>query len=161
MEFLDERFWLAACFVIFVYIAYRPVKKAILNSLDNKISAIKAYLSEAEKLKNEAEKLLQKTEQQMLDLDNLKSQIMSKAQEQVDNLIAHRNQEIEKLMERREQDMLTDLKVSQEQTIREVQAELMSKVTNVVTTYFIDQRSKSSDLDIAKNINGKKDFFTE
>ncbi len=158
MEFLDERFWLAVCFVIFVCLAYRPVKKAILNSLDAKIQAIKLYLTEAENLKNEAEILLQKTQKQILKFKDLKGEILGNAQSEVDNLITSRNKEIAKLIERREKDALTNIKLKQDQAMKEVQAELIDNVTKVVATYFTNLKDESSDLDIAKNINGKKDL---
>ena len=41
MHFFDENFWIAVSFVIFLYFAYKPIKKAIINSLDAKINEIK------------------------------------------------------------------------------------------------------------------------
>ena len=161
MEFLDERFWLAICFVIFIYISYRPIKKAILNSLDAKISAIKSYLAEAEELKKEAENLLQKTEQQMLKLASLRTEIFSNAQNEVDNLIISREREINKLIERREHDSLIAMKLKQNQAIADAQSELMQKVTGVVTQYFVSLKNAPSDVDIAKNIKGKEDLFNK
>ena len=51
MHFFDASFVIAVCFVIFIYLAYRPVKKAILASLDARINEIKEKLSQAERLK--------------------------------------------------------------------------------------------------------------
>ena len=62
MHFFDESFVVAVCFVIFVYLAYRPIKKAIIASLDARIEEIKQKLAQAEKLKADAKSLLDKVE---------------------------------------------------------------------------------------------------
>ena len=45
IHFFDESFVIAVCFIIFIYLAYRPVKKAIIASLDARINEIIALMA--------------------------------------------------------------------------------------------------------------------
>ena len=51
VHFFDESLVIAICFIIFIYLAYRPIKKAIVASLDARIDEIKTKLTETEALK--------------------------------------------------------------------------------------------------------------
>ena len=87
MHFLDESFWLAISFIIFAYLAYKPAKRAILNSLDAKIAQVKALVAEAENLKKDAAEILFKTQGEIKNLDNLRARILDTAKSDA-NLIA-------------------------------------------------------------------------
>ena len=77
MHFFDASFVIAVCFVIFIYLAYRPVKKAILASLDARINEIKEKLSQAERLKEEAKSLLDEVEKELDEFEARKKDIIT------------------------------------------------------------------------------------
>lgn len=54
---LDQPAWLAIGFIVFIYFAYRPIRNAILTSLDAKIARISQDVEEARSLPKEAEDL--------------------------------------------------------------------------------------------------------
>ncbi len=58
MGFIDEKFIVALATLVFMMIAFRPMKKGIVGMLDGRINKIKADLEEAAKLRAEAEELL-------------------------------------------------------------------------------------------------------
>src|SRR4051812_20073947 len=95
MEFLDEKFWLAISFALFLYFAYRPIKKAILSSLDAKIEAIKNQVTEADKLREDARLLFDKAEGQLSQIANLRDTMLKDGQEAINLLIQKRSEEIE------------------------------------------------------------------
>ena len=72
--FLDENFIVAICFVIFLYLSYKPLRRAIISSLDTRIIEIKSKLEETEKLKEDARLLLENIEQEMSGFEMQKSQ---------------------------------------------------------------------------------------
>ena len=76
MSFFNESFCLAICFLIFLYFAYRPIKASIVKALNARIELIKAQLLEAQSLKNDAELLLNKTEQQLNQLPSIREKMM-------------------------------------------------------------------------------------
>ena len=81
MHFFDENFWVAISFILFVYFAYKPVKKAIINSLDVKIDDIKQKFAESEKIKTEAKLLLEEIQKEMMNFEEYKKQIINKAKD--------------------------------------------------------------------------------
>jgi len=109
MDFLDERFWLAVSFFIFIYIAYKPVKKAVLGSLDAKINSIKAQILEAENLKKEAKLLFEKTEIQMNHLVVLRAELLHDAKITANQLIEEGNEQIEALLQRKKSEAATSI----------------------------------------------------
>jgi len=49
--------WVGISFIIFVILVYKPIKKMMVTSLDNKIAELKSQLEESKKLKEDANKL--------------------------------------------------------------------------------------------------------
>lgn len=58
----NPAFWVAAAFVVFVALIFKPVKKFLLESLDSRIAKVRQDLMEAARLKDEAHVLLAKFE---------------------------------------------------------------------------------------------------
>ena len=58
--FSDPQFWVAVSFVLFIAAIFNPVRKILISSLDSQIKEIKFKIEEAENLKNEAQKLVDK-----------------------------------------------------------------------------------------------------
>ena len=56
--FSDPQFWILVSFIIFVLAIFRPVKKILLSSLDDKMNEIKQTIEQAEIVKNDAQKTL-------------------------------------------------------------------------------------------------------
>lgn len=54
----DPRFWVAVAFVCFVTLSYKKTSAMLLGALDGRSAKIKAELDEAQRLREEAEKLL-------------------------------------------------------------------------------------------------------
>ena len=79
VHFFDESLVIAICFIIFIYLAYRPIKKAIVASLDARIDEIKTKLAETEALKQEAKLLLDEIKQEMEAFEARKKSILESA----------------------------------------------------------------------------------
>ena len=156
MHFIDERFWLALSFFIFIYLAYKPIKRAILNSLDAKIDAIKTRLTEAENLKKEAKLLLEKTEIQMNRLTILHQEMLHDAKIQTNQTIEEGTSEIENLLQRRRMEAINEIERQKLQACSKIQSEFSDKVIKTVTEYFkITEHESLSDTTIAKNLINK------
>ena len=71
----DPTFWVAVAFVIFVIAVFKPIKGALMGSLDAKIEEIRREVEEAEKLREEAQSLLANYQRQqrqaMQDAENI------------------------------------------------------------------------------------------
>lgn len=156
IHFLDEKFWLAVSFVIFLYFAYKPIKKALLNSLDLKIASIKEQVLEAQKLNIDAQDLLKKTTEQLEKLANLGDKIIKEGVEATDRLVVEKNKEIEMFLERKQAEVVNLIENQQSKALQVLQTELSDKITKLVTLYFqSSQNAGLKDSEIAKKFMGK------
>jgi F-type H+-transporting ATPase subunit b len=152
MHFFDESFWLAISFIIFVYLAYKPVKNSILKSLDSKIDEIKMRVQEAENLKIEASALLEKTKNEIRNLDNLKIKILNEATEQAKIVADKRSEEINLLLDQRKIEALNSIEYQKTQSCLTISAEFAALTTKLAAEYFKESNNNnSSDTEIAQN----------
>lgn len=56
--YLQPAFWVAAAFLVFVFLAYKPISRAIGRGLDARSKLIASELTEARRLREEAQELL-------------------------------------------------------------------------------------------------------
>ena len=54
----DAKFWVAVAFIILILLLYKPVKKLLINNIDETINKIKNDIKEGEKVLKESENLL-------------------------------------------------------------------------------------------------------
>ena len=157
MHLLDERFWLAISFLIFIYFAYRPIKKAILNSLDAKISAVKTQIIEAENLKKEAKLLLEKAQIQMHNVEVLREEMLHDAKVQTNQFIEEGSDAIETLLQRKRAEAIDAIEHKKLQACSKIQSEFSATVIKTVTEYFkLSENQSLSDIEIVKNLINKK-----
>ncbi|ABV72970.1 F0F1 ATP synthase subunit B [Rickettsia canadensis str. McKiel] len=156
MNFLDENFCLAVSFVIFVYLIYKPAKKAILNSLDVKILEIQERVLKAKKLKEDAILLFEQTNAQIKQLDTLRSQMIEESNKVTKKIIQEKTKEIEEFLEHKKSDAIKLIQHQKLITSKELQDEFCDEVIKLVSKYF--QSVKLSESNIAKNLMDKSDF---
>jgi F-type H+-transporting ATPase subunit b len=158
MHFFDENFWVAISFILFLYFAYKPVKKAIINSLDAKIDDIKQKFAESEKIKTEAKLLLEEIQKEMTNFEEYKKQIISKAKDSTEKLIEKRTKEMEIALDRKSKSANQIIENEKSKISEELKNEFTESVINSVRNYLIESKNNSiSDEEIIdKFINHKK-----
>ncbi len=158
MHFFDENFWVAISFILFVYFAYKPVKKAIINSLDVKIDDIKQKFAESEKIKTEAKLLLEEIQKEMMNFEEYKKQIINKAKDSTEKLIKKRTKEMEIALDRKSKSANQIIENEKSKISEELKNEFTDSVINSVRNYLIESKNNSiSDEEIIdKFINHKK-----
>lgn len=141
MYSLDENFWIAISFITFLYFAYKPIKKSIVNSLDSKINDIKRNLAETERVKSETKLLLIETKEEMKNFEKHKGQIISKAKDSIQRLIEKRTKEIEIDLDRKRKvsDELIESKKSK--VSEELKNEFAVTVISTVKNYLIESNN--------------------
>ena len=160
MHFIDENFWIAISFVIFVYLAYRPVKKAIFSSLETKIAEIRETLSATEKLKAEAQSLLDRVRQETNELEDKKAQMIADADATINKVTKQRSKEIDLLLTRMQDSVLETIQNKQKIAAATLRDEFMANVLATVEAYLQDtQNNHVSDSEIIDRLI-KQDFLT-
>ncbi len=141
MHFFDESFVVAVCFVIFVYLAYRPIKKAIIASLDARIEEIKQKLAQAEKLKADAKSLLDKVEKELGDFEVRKKDILESAQNSIERLVETRNKELSLLLARKKDSAIKAIDNEREKASDILRSEFTETVLKLVKTYLTQTKN--------------------
>ncbi len=143
IHFLDESFIIAVCFVILIYMAYRPVKKSIIASLDARIDEIKTKLAETEKIKKDAKSLLEEIEQEMDGFEEHKKNIMQSSQISTENLIQTRKKEMDLMLSRSKDSALKSIEAEQVKASNKMSAEFTKSVLNTVRAYLVETKNNS------------------
>lgn len=97
----DEKFWVGFSVILFVVLVYKPLKNVILNALDNHIATTSKNLSEAKKLMQEAEALLEEYKHKQQQVRDQVDEIIKESDKQVENFIARMEKEIQNAIEKK------------------------------------------------------------
>ena len=143
IHFFDESFVIAVCFIIFIYLAYRPVKKAIIASLDARINEIKEKLAKAERLKEEAKNLLDEVEKELDEFEARKKDIITSAQNSIERLVETKNKEISLLLARKKDSAIKAIDNEREKASNSLKLEFTETVLNLVKNYLIQTKNNA------------------
>lgn len=143
MYFLDESFVIFICFIIFIYFAYKPVKKAIIASLDARIDEIKTKLIETEQLKKDAKRLLDEIQQEMEVFEARKESILESAEISTKRLVETRRKEIELILARKKDSAIKSINNRKDKASDEMRSEFTDAVLSTVRTYLLETKNNS------------------
>ncbi|PCJ25363.1 MAG: hypothetical protein COA94_06380 [Rickettsiales bacterium] len=142
-HYFDESFVVAICFVAFIYLAYQPVRKAILASLDARIQEIKDKLEETETIRNDAKKLLDDLEHKMSDFEARKQVILDSAEVTTKRLVETKTQEMELLLARKKESAVKFIENQKTKATAAMRDEFTESVLNMVRTYLVETKNNS------------------
>ncbi|WP_342267428.1 ATP F0F1 synthase subunit B [Candidatus Tisiphia endosymbiont of Empis tessellata] len=153
MQLFDEKFWLAVCSLIFVYLVYRPIKNIILKSLDDKIMAIKDQVLEAQKLNEDMTLLFEDATAQIQQIEVLREKMIKDGKETANNIIKQQNEEIDKFLESKKLETIDLMNRQKLEASQMLQSEFCDKMVELVTIYMRSTKNDSiSDSEIAKRL---------
>jgi F-type H+-transporting ATPase subunit b len=143
INFLDESFVIAVCFIIFIYLAYRPVKKAIVASLDARIKEIKDKLAETEQIKKDAKVLLDEIEQEMESFEERKKSIVESSKKSTARLLEKRSKEMDLMLSRTKDSAIKYIDHQRVKAVDTMRTEFTESVLNTVRTYLVETKNNS------------------
>ncbi|MDR0329906.1 MAG: ATP F0F1 synthase subunit B, partial [Rickettsia sp.] len=153
MQLFDEKFWLAICFLIFVYLVYRPIKNIILKSLDDKIMAIKDQVLEAQKLNEDMTLLFEDAAVQIQQIEVLREKMIKDGKETANNIIKQQNEEFDKFLESKKLETIDLMNRQKLEASQMLQSEFCDKMLELVAIYMQSTKNDSiSDSEIAKKL---------
>lgn len=152
LEFVDEKFWLALCFIIFVAAVFKPARKAVLSALDESIKNIKQKINEAFDLRQSAEELQKQNQQTLSELNRDFKPTLEKNSQIFQDHLKNKESFLEEMFESR----INSFKKSQSGNLKlkskEEYARIVNKAFDAVNAYLADNRKDlPSDLEIAKS----------
>src|SRR5512142_2113478 len=109
--FADPEFWVLVAAAIFVAVVWKPAKKSLIGSLDERAARIRAELDEAKKLREEAEQLLAQYEQKGREGAAEAEAIVAHAREEAERIAAQSARDLTDALTRRQR--LAEERISQ------------------------------------------------
>ena len=143
IDFIDENFWVAISFCIFVLLAFRPIKRAIVNSLDARINEIKKTLYETQKLRDDAKIILEQIGLEMQHFEDRKSRIMESAENSTSRLVETKSKEIEVYINRARDSAGKSITHLKNKASFELKEEFTHHVVSLVRTYMTESDNNS------------------
>jgi F-type H+-transporting ATPase subunit b len=137
---LDEKFWLAICFGIFVLLTYRPIKKAILGMLDGEIARIRKDLETSEAARIEAEKGFEELESELKKIIAERIILIKKAKDDASEVALENTKELENIIKRKERDAAASLTQVGNSAATEVRSSLIKAAKELAEEYAIKHK---------------------
>jgi F-type H+-transporting ATPase subunit b len=98
----DPEFWVLIAAAIFVAVVWKPAKKALIGSLDERAARIRAELEEARKLRDDAEQLLGQYQQKAREAAAEAEAILAHAREEATRIAAQASRDLTDALARRQ-----------------------------------------------------------
>ena len=150
-HFFDESFWVAFCFVLFIVLVYKPIKKAIINSLDARIEEIKRNLEQAQKLKDDARIILEHIELEMQHFEDRKRRIIESAENSTNSLIKTKTKEIDLSINRTRDSATKSIQNMKTKATHDLKEEFTDHVMRLTRDYLEESKNNSvKDEDLLK-----------
>ena len=150
--FADPEFWVLVAAVIFVAVIWKPARKAVLGSLDERGARIRAELDEAQKLREEAEQLLAQYQQREREGAAEAEAIVAHAREEAERIAAQSARDLDEALVRRQR--LAEERIAQAEAkaldeIRAVAVDVAIGAAREVIVAQIDEERGAALLDAA------------
>jgi F-type H+-transporting ATPase subunit b len=114
--------WVAVAFLIFVVLVWKPAQKALLSGLDARAARIEKELSEAARLREEAQALLAQYQRKHRDALKEADDIVAHARGEADRLAQQAARDLEASLKRREELAVQRIAQAEQQAMADVRA---------------------------------------
>jgi len=155
----DPTLWLVFSFVAFMVLAFVLGRKSILAMLDSKIEKIRNDISSAEKLRDEAESLLNQYKSNVQNSSIEADRIIAKAKQQAEDIRVQAEKDFADTMERRETMLKTRIEQMERSAIDDIRryaSELaISATTEIISQKLSDAKASSMMDDSIRNVSEK------
>ena len=116
----DETFWVAAAFVLFVGLMFRPAGRKITGALDSRAEKIRGELDEAVRLREEAQALLARYRRQQNEAAKQTEEMLAHARDEAERYAVHAADAVEAALERRESQAVDRIARAEQEAMAEV-----------------------------------------
>tara|TARA_B100001057_G_scaffold497863_1_gene603187 strand:- start:1577 stop:2107 length:531 start_codon:yes stop_codon:yes gene_type:complete len=136
---IDATFWVAVSFIIFFGgLVYLKVPQKINDILNKLISEIKNEINESEKLRTEAQKLLENAQVKLDSAKSIRNEILSQAEKDSEKLLIELNDKFHKTSEIKKnlaENKISQMKEKAIQDIKNASAKIaIDSVKKIITT---------------------------
>ena len=144
IDFSDPQIWVAISFILFFLLFGKIILRKFTEFLDNKILEIKNEIDEAKKLHSDAKELLALETKKVQDLDLVIKEIIDSSKNKSYEILRENTKKIEAQIELLEKDATEKIKVIENQAIKEIRLDIVSKASSVAEKVLKDKLSESN-----------------
>lgn len=142
----DPKFFVAMATLIFAALTFKPIKNGLVSMLDSRIEKVKKDLSEAERLKHEAETLLNTAKGKLNDSEKQAKEIIAFAKKESELLMQNTKNKLEKDVEIRKKLALQKIQSFEETSINDLKKNI-SNITIAVAAQIIEESGNENDFE--------------
>ena len=142
--FGDPEFWIAVAAAVFIGVVWRPARRVLIGSLDDRATRIRGELDEARRLRDEAERLLAGYRQKEREAAATAQAIISQAREEAERVTAQAARDLEATLVRRQR--LAEERIAQAE----------AKAVGEIRTLAVDVAIAAAREVIAAEIDGER-----
>ncbi len=144
IDFSDPQIWVAISFILFFLLFGKLIFKKFTDFLDNKVLEIKNEIDEAKKLHSDAKELLVLETKKIQDLDLVIKEIIDNSKNKSYEILRENTKKIETQIELLEKEATEKIKVIENQAIKEIKLDIVSKASSIAETVLRDKISDSN-----------------
>lgn len=146
----NPEFWVGLAFVLVVLMLARPIGRIVNAMLNKRIEAIADRITEAQKLNEDAQKLLAEYEKKFLNAEKEAKNILRKSEREIELLKDERLKKLEAEMNMKQKEAEQRIKTAQESAVKEITAlasEMTIKALKEVLVKSLDKKSQTKLID--------------
>lgn len=145
MELLQDTYiWYIFSFAIFIVIAVKFGKSAILGMLDSRIEQIRKDIEEAENLNTEAQEMLAQYQRKYRDAIQEADEITKTAKDHATAQVAEADKQLKETIARREKQLQDRIQAMEETAKKEIQSYAAQLSVNAATQIIQDKLDKKA-----------------
>ena len=150
--FADPEFWVLLAVVVFAIVVWKPARRAVVGTLDERAMRIQGELEEARKLRDEAEQLLADYRQKEREAAADAQAIIAHARDEAERIAAQSARDLQQSLERRQR--LAEERIAQAEAkaldeIRAAAVDVAIAAAREVIVSQLDERRGAAMLDAA------------
>ena len=141
----NPEFWVGLAFVLVILMLARPIGRILNLMLNKRIEAIADRITEAQKLNEDAQKLLAEYEKKYLNAEKEAKNILRKSEREIELIKDERLKKLEAEMDMKQKEAEQRIKTAQESAVKEVTAlasEMTIKALKEVLAKSLDKKSQ-------------------
>ena len=141
----NPEFWVALAFVLVVAVLAKPVTRLLNEMLNRRIEAIADRITEAQKLNEDAQKMLAEYEKKYLNAEKEARNILRKSEKEIEFLKEDRLKKLEADMEMKQKEAEQRIKTAQEAAMKEITtltSEMTIRVLKDVLSKNLDKKAQ-------------------
>jgi F-type H+-transporting ATPase subunit b len=151
----DQTFWVGLSFIAFAVLAWKPVAKFLVSSLDNRSIRVQTELAEAQRLKEEAQSLLASYQQKQSEMRQEAVEIMNHATEEAKRIVSEAETNLEVSLNKRIELSMQKIASYESSVIRDIHNRLIDTTIHTVEQLLGESLDKNaSDVLIQNALEG-------